>query len=299
MAGANLLTLLDDISTLLDDVATMTKIATQKTVAVLGDDLAVNAEQIIGASAARELPIIWAVLKGSLVNKAILVPTALLISAFAPSLINIFLALGGLYLCYEGAEKVLVHDRVDRKEKTEKLRTLSIDEMKALEATRVKGAIKTDFVLSIEIIVIALGAMAHYALAEQVVALTVVAIVLTFGVYGAVAGIVKLDDLGLWMTQHSKGVGIKIGSWLVVAAPKLMKLLAIVGTIAMFIVGGGILAHVLPHGWLLPLTTLVEDAPHYSQWVLPLLGHVVLGFVVGAALLLLTKTARLIRGGHQ
>lgn len=250
MAGASLLALIDDIASILDDVSVMTKVATKKTAGVLGDDLALNAEQVAGVNADRELPVVWAVAKGSLVNKAILVPAALAISAFAPKLIFPLLMIGGAYLCYEGVEKLLhawLHRKEEDKQHHDELLAALTDPSVDLvehEKVKIKGAIRTDFILSAEIIVIALGTIAHYAFGKQVAALIVISLLFTVGVYGLVAGIVKLDDAGLYL-QRRGGLLKGIGGALVAAAPFLMKTLSVLGTAAMFLVGGGILAH----GW--------------------------------------------------
>lgn len=254
MAGASLLTLLDDIATILDDVAVMSKVAAKKTAGVLGDDLALNAQQVSGVAAERELPVVWAVAKGSFRNKLILVPAALLISAFAPWAVTPLLMLGGLFLCFEGFEK-LHHTYTHRQsaraeteqEAAEKI-VADLDDLKAYEQQKVKGAIRTDFVLSAEIIAISLGVVAQSDFMTQVVTLSIIAVLMTVGVYGLVAGIVKLDDVGLYLNQRSgesliTRFGRKFGGLLVDAAPYLMKGLTIVGTAAMFMVGGGILTH--------------------------------------------------------
>ncbi|MDO6619263.1 DUF808 domain-containing protein [Shewanella sp. 6_MG-2023] len=252
MAGASLLVLLDDIATILDDVAAMSKVAARNTAGVLGDDLALNAQQVSGVASERELPVVWAVAKGSFRNKLILVPAALLISAFIPWAITPLLMFGGIFLCYEGFEKVH-HSYVHRKDKKvavadEQIVEKSKQDLAAFEKKKVQGAIRTDFVLSAEIIAISLGVVSQSSLMSQFLTLSVIAIIMTVGVYGLVAGIVKIDDLGLYLTQR-KGEGTlvkiwhKIGFWLLAAAPYLMKGLTIIGTIAMFMVGGGILTH--------------------------------------------------------
>ncbi|PMG80426.1 hypothetical protein BCU84_03545 [Shewanella sp. 10N.286.51.B7] len=252
MAGASLLMLLDDIAAILDDVAAMSKIAARKTAGVLGDDLALNAQQVSGVASERELPVVWAVAKGSFMNKLILVPAALLISAFMPWAITPLLMFGGLFLCFEGFEKIH-HSYIHRKDKKSEISEKEIiqkseQDIKAFEKKKVKGAIRTDFVLSAEIIAISLGVVAQSSLLSQFLTLSVIAIIMTVGVYGLVAGIVKIDDLGLYLTQR-KGEGPlvavwhKIGFGLLTSAPYLMKGLTIVGTIAMFMVGGGILTH--------------------------------------------------------
>jgi predicted DNA repair protein MutK len=253
MAGSSLLALLDDIASILDDVSLMTKVAAKKTAGVLGDDLALNAQQVAGVRAERELPVVWAVAVGSLKNKAILVPAALAISAFAPWAITPLLMVGGAYLCFEGFEKIahkyLHPDDSHKAELAQALRDPQVD-LVALEKDKIKGAIRTDFILSAEIIVIALGTVAAATFAEQVAVVVGIAIIMTVGVYGLVAGIVKLDDAGFYLAAR-KGAGALMdgvrgfGRMLVSAAPKLMKFLSVVGTLAMFMVGGGILTH----GW--------------------------------------------------
>jgi uncharacterized protein len=252
MAGSSLLLLIDDIAAILDDVAVMAKVAAKKTAGVLGDDLALNAQQVAGVAAERELPVVWAVAKGSMWNKAILVPTALAISAFAPWLITPLLMIGGAFLCYEGVEK-LAHKYLHRIEADKHLQELAVAvanpaiDLVALEKEKIKGAIRTDFILSAEIIVIALGTIATASFGKQVAVLCVVAIGMTIGVYGLVAGIVKLDDAGLHlMRKHVTGFLHQLGRFLLAAAPKLMKFLSVAGTAAMFLVGGGILVHGIP-----------------------------------------------------
>jgi len=247
----SLFALLDDIASVLDDVALLTKVATKKTAGVLGDDLALNAQQVSGVRAERELPVVWAVAKGSLRNKAILVPAALAISAFAPWAITPLLIVGGLFLCYEGAEK-LVHkffhsgeDSAHRAELTRALTDPSVD-LVALERDKIKGAIRTDFILSAEIIVITLGTVAAASLTTRIGVLVGISLLMTVGVYGLVAGIVKLDDGGLALTRSASSALQSIGRAILVAAPWLMKTLSFVGTAAMFLVGGGILTHGIP-----------------------------------------------------
>jgi len=254
LAASSLLTLIDDIAALLDDVAVLSKVAAKKTVGVLGDDLALNAEQVSGVKAERELPVVWAVAKGSFLNKLILVPAALLISAIYPPLITVLMIIGGLYLCYEGAEKI-THKLLENKEEKavehlDKLKNIadqSID-LVSLEKEKIKGAIRTDFILSAEIIVIVLGTVKESAFETQIAVLSGLAIAFTVGVYGFVAAIVKLDDLGLYLLRKSitgnfNGMQKLCGRALLIFAPFLMKTLTIVGTIAMFLVGGGILVH--------------------------------------------------------
>jgi len=246
MAGSKFFALFDDIATLLDDVAAMSKVALKKSAGVLGDDLALNAQQVTGVSVNRELPVIWAVAKGSLLNKVILVPAALLISAFAPWLVNPLLMLGGAFLCYEGFEKVLhkiLHAKNDgHEERVRALQDPNVD-LVAFEKDKIKGAVRTDFILSAEIIAIALGTVAGAPLLTQALVLSGIALLVTVGVYALVAGIVRLDDWGLALSQRTSTSSKKIGHGIVVAAPYLMKTLSIVGTAAMFMVGGSILVH--------------------------------------------------------
>ncbi len=255
MAAGSLLALLDDIATVLDDVALMSKMAAKKTTGVLGDDLALNAQQVSGIRAERELPVVWAVTKGSLKNKLILVPSALLISAFAPWAILWLLMLGGAYLCFEGVEK-LVHSWLHKTSDDEKaalhhaLADGNVD-MVEFEKDKISGAIRTDFILSAEIIVITLGSVSAAPFITQVLVVSLLAIAFTFGVYGLVAGIVKMDDVGLYLTEKAKPnllgkLQKTLGGSLLTLAPKLMKLLSVVGTAAMFMVGGGIIVHGVP-----------------------------------------------------
>lgn len=259
MAGTSLLTLLDDIATILDDVAVMTKVAARKTAGVLGDDLALNAEQVTGVRASRELPVVWAVFKGSAKNKAILVPAALLISAVLPQLITPLLMLGGAFLCYEGFEKV-AHKWMEPESERERHHTEQVlansdpeVDMVAFEQDKIKGAIRTDFILSAEIIVIALGTVKAMSLATQVGVLVTIAVLMTIGVYGLVAAIVRMDDVGIAWTADTGSTALAsikrvLGGALLSFAPYLMKTLTVVGTAAMFLVGGGILMHGIPGG---------------------------------------------------
>lgn len=250
MAGTTLIALIDDIASILDDVATMTKVAAKKTAGVLGDDLALNAQQVTGVQADRELPVVWAVAKGSLVNKAILVPAALLISWLAPWLITPLLMVGGAFLCFEGFEKIAhkyLHSAdadSDHARTVEALADPAVD-LVAFEKDKIKGAIRTDFILSAEIVVITLGTVADATLMQRVTVLVGIALLMTAGVYGLVAGIVKLDDLGLRLQRSTSTLLRKLGMGLLQLAPRLMKTLSVVGTAAMFMVGGGILLH----GW--------------------------------------------------
>jgi hypothetical protein len=248
VAGTSLLTLLDDIASLLDDVATMTKVATKKTAGVLGDDLALNAEQVTGVSADRELPVVWAVAVGSVKNKLILVPLALGLSYFAPMLVRPLLMVGGAFLCFEGFEKVLHalpgHAPPARAEPA--VETASAPDIAAHEREKIRGAVRTDFVLSAEIIVLTLGAVAGRPFSTQVWTLVAVAALMTVGVYGLVAGIVKLDDLGLYLERRRTPLAHRAGRALLWLAPWLLRLLALAGTTAMFLVGGGLLLHGVP-----------------------------------------------------
>ncbi|WP_223566533.1 DUF808 domain-containing protein, partial [Pseudomonas sp. A-RE-6] len=258
MAGSSLLVLIDDIATVLDDVALMTKMAAKKTAGVLGDDLALNAQQVSGVRAERELPVVWAVAKGSFINKLILVPSALAISAFVPWLVTPLLMVGGAYLCFEGFEKLAhkflhskAEDQAEHAQLVEAVADPAVD-LVAFEKDKIKGAVRTDFILSAEIIAITLGTVADAALTQQVIVLSGIAIVMTIGVYGLVAGIVKLDDLGLWLTQKPGQAAKSIGGAILSAAPYMMKSLSVIGTAAMFLVGGGILTHGVPvvHHWI-------------------------------------------------
>ncbi len=291
--ASSLLALLDDITTLLDDVATLSKVAVQKTSGVVGDDLALNAEQVTGFQADRELPVVWAVAKGSFVNKAILVPAALLISAFAPRLIVPLLMVGGIFLCYEGFEKVwqkLAHrapaaaDTAVREVRIAALANPAVD-LVALERTRIKGAIRTDFILSAEIVVIALGTMASAPIGQQIVALSLIGIGITVLVYGLVAGIVKLDDLGLQLlrTEGANAAAASsraFGATVLRLAPWLMRGLSVVGTAAMFLVGGSIVAH-----GIAPVEHVVASLEHAAGpagGVIKLLADALVGVLVGA-----------------
>lgn len=244
MAGSSLLTLIDDIATLLDDVSVMTKVAAKKTSGVLGDDLALNAEQVSGVDASREIPVVLKVAWGSAINKLILVPVALLLSAFASFLIKPLLVIGGLFLCFEGFEKIFekFQEKFLHKSKQES----GVRHEVMSEADKIKGAIRTDFILSAEIIVITLGTVADQPFMKQVLVLSLISLLMTIGVYGLVAGIVKLDDLGLHMTKSAQSAARFMGQKILVLAPYLMKALGVVGTIAMFLVGGGLISHSIP-----------------------------------------------------
>ena len=252
MASSSLFALIDDIATLLDDVALMTKVAAQKTAGVLGDDLALNAEQVSGVKADRELPVVWAVAKGSLINKAILVPLALAVSAFALSAVTPLLMLGGAYLCYEGFEKLahkFLHSKADDTSRHAELVSAVANpavDIVAFEKDKIRGAIRTDFVLSAEIIIITLGTIGTASFSQRVTVLSAIAVAMTVGVYGFVAAIVKLDDVGLHLSKKRGALARTVGTALLSSAPTLMKLLSVVGTAAMFLVGGGIISHGIP-----------------------------------------------------
>ncbi|MCS0437674.1 DUF808 domain-containing protein [Vibrio diabolicus] len=300
MAGASLLTLLDDIATVLDDVALMSKMAAKKTAGVLGDDLALNAQQVSGVASEREIPVVWAVAKGSFKNKLILVPSALLISAIIPWLIMPLLLIGGLFLCFEGAEKVLekVFPHSHPHEEKEELVNTG-ESIEEYEKRKVAGAIRTDFILSAEIIVIALGTVTGASLVTQILVVSLIAVIMTIGVYGLVAGIVKLDDLGFYLEIRSKGKGwmAKVGSALVTFAPKLMKLLTIVGTAAMFLVGGGIVVHNVPaiHHFVEPI--IMNFSGHsVATAILPILLNGIIGFVAGLIVVAVWTAVEKIRG---
>ncbi|MGB0894461.1 MAG: DUF808 domain-containing protein [Parashewanella sp.] len=299
MAGASLLSLLDDIATLLDDIALMSKVAAKKTAGVLGDDLALNAQQVTGVSTERELPVIWAVAKGSFINKAILIPAALLISTFIPWAITPLLMFGGLFLCYEGVEKIY-HSYQKKKgnSRSPELpsnKTLSRQQLINFEKNKVKGAIRTDFVLSAEIIAITLGVVAHEDLFTQASTLAIIAIVMTIGVYGLVAAIVRMDDVGAYLlAKHAQkkagNLTKQLGLLLLTSAPKLMKWLAVAGTIAMFMVGGGILEHGLQ--WFDDLIALMNaysaNVPIINKmlvYITPSLIHTLFGVAAGATAL--------------
>ncbi|MBW1634691.1 MAG: DUF808 domain-containing protein [Deltaproteobacteria bacterium] len=301
MAGTSLIALIDDIATILDDVSVMTKVAAKKTAGVLGDDLALNAEQVSGVSAERELPVVWAVAKGSFKNKLILVPGALAISAFIPWLITPLLMVGGGYLCYEGFEKIahifLHHESEDKAHHDDMLKAVSDPDtdLVALERKKIQGAIRTDFVLSSEIIVIALGTVKDAPFTSQAVVVSIIALTMTAGVYGLVAGIVKLDDGGLALlrskTNNSWGkIKRGLGRGILVFAPYLMKTLSVVGTAAMFLVGGGILLHGIPgsHNYVHQATLIVKSltlvGPLLAR-LTPMLINAIAGILAGAALL--------------
>lgn len=302
MAGSSLLTLLDDIATLLDDISVMGKLAAKKTAGVLGDDLSLNAQQVTGVRANRELPVVWSVAKGSLLNKVILVPLALLISAFIPWAVTPLLMIGGAFLCFEGVEKVL-HTVEARKHKEtpeareQRLNAMAAQDPREFERDKVKGAIRTDFILSAEIVAITLGIVAEAPLLNQVLILSGIAVLVTIGVYGLVGIIVKLDDMGYWLAEKRAALAQALGKSLLFIAPWLMKILSVVGTLAMFLVGGGIVVH-----GIAPLHHAIEHMAQGSNSIvavlLPVLANLVLGFIIGAIVLSAVKLIARLRGTH-
>ncbi len=303
--ATSLLVLIDDIASLLDDVSLMTKVAAKKTAGVLGDDLALNAQQVTGVKAERELPVVWAVAKGSFRNKLILVPAALLISAVAPWLITPILMLGGAFLCYEGAEKLahkFLHDT--KAEHAQTVKNLSDDpkEVVAREKEKISGAIRTDLILSAEIIAITLGTVADAEFLQQVIVVSGIALAMTAGVYGLVAGIVKLDDAGLALTQKASAAAQKMGAGILWFAPWLMRTLSVVGTAAMFMVGGGILTHGVGvlHHWIEHSAASATELPFVGTvlgGLLPTLLNAGFGIIAGAVILgVITLIGRLRRG---
>ena len=315
--ASSLLLLLDDIAAVLDDVAVMskmaarksaamaddvavlTKVSAQKTAGVLGDDLALNAQQVTGVSANREIPVVWAVAKGSMLNKAILVPAALAISAFMPWLVTPLLMVGGAFLAFEGFEKVahkVLHKEeaaTHRAELEAALADPGVD-MAQMEKDKVKGAIRTDFILSAEIIAITLGTVAGQDFWTQLAVLVGIALLMTVGVYGLVGGIVKLDDLGLWLSQKASSAAQAIGRGILWLAPWLMKFLSVAGTAAMFLVGGGIIAH-----GIAPLHHLILEwkaAAGGMGWLLEMLANAVVGIVVGGIVVAVVTAVQKMRG---
>jgi len=301
MAASSLLALIDDIATILDDVSVMAKVAAKKTTGVLGDDLALNAQQVTGVHADRELPVVWAVAKGSMLNKLILVPAALAISAFVPWLITPLLMLGGAFLCFEGFEKIAhrfwPHGGGEEHEKLSLALADPAVDMVAMEKDKIKGAVRTDFILSAEIIAITLGVVANAPLMTQVTVLAGIAIVMTIGVYGLVAGIVKLDDAGLYLSQRAGSFQRGLGRAILAGAPWMMKALSIVGTAAMFMVGGGILVHGVPA--LGEMLHHVEEAAHAVPgvggvlgWLANPLGGAIAGIIAGGIVFVVVGVAK-------
>jgi predicted DNA repair protein MutK len=299
--ASSLFVLLDDIATILDDVAVMTKVAAKKTAGVLGDDLALNAQQVTGVNADRELPVVWAVAKGSLINKAILVPAALAIAAFAPWAITPLLMIGGAFLCFEGFEKLAhkflhsqAEDDAHHAELVQAVADPQVDLVK-FEQDKIKGAVRTDFILSAEIIVISLGTVAAVSFQSQLAVLVAISLVMTGGVYGLVAGIVKLDDAGLWLSRSGSSASRGLGRGLLAMAPWLMKTLSVVGTAAMFLVGGGILVHGIP-----ALHHLVEHWTAGQSWGVSALventANGLVGILAGAIVLAVWTGIQKLRG---
>lgn len=310
MAAGSLLALLDDIATILDDVSILTKVAAKKTAGVLGDDLALNAQQVSGVSSERELPVVWAVAKGSAINKVILVPAALAISALAPWLVTPLLMLGGAFLCYEGVEKLahrFLHSRAEDQAHREELARAVVDpdvDLVALEKDKIKGAVRTDFILSAEIVTIALGAVAGAEFGVRVGVLVGIATLMTVGVYGLVAGIVKLDDLGLHLSRRPDAFRQRLGRGILAAAPWLMKGLSVAGTAAMFLVGGGILAHGV--GALHNGVEALEQAAGAVAGIgpvlavlAPLVGNALIGVAAGALALVAVSGFQRMRGARH
>ncbi len=313
--ASGLLLLLDDIATVLDDIAVLTKVAAKKTAGVLGDDLALNAQQVTGVAANRELPVVWGVAKGSFWNKCVLVPVALLLSWLAPWSITPLLIVGGLYLCYEGCEKLahkFLHPR-EQQEHAAHVHAALLDpavDLKTVEKEKIAGAIRTDFILSAEIVVITLGTVAEYSFITRLLVLCAISLMMTVGVYGLVAGIVKLDDLGMRLigpTAAAKKPSLrqKLGWLLVSSTPYLMKFLSIAGTVAMFLVGGGILAHGIPvlHHAIASMVHSLADVPNVGG-VLASVSEMVLNGVLGVAagtvcLLVATLVGRLVGKQHH
>ncbi|MEO6118709.1 MAG: DUF808 domain-containing protein, partial [Methylotenera sp.] len=288
--------LIDDIATILDDVSVMTKVAAKKTAGVLGDDLALNAQQVSGVNADRELPVVWAVAKGSALNKLILVPTALVISAFAPWAVTPLLMLGGLFLCFEGVEKLFHqffhHAEVDHSEPKKPIGQDESLNLETSEKEKIAGAVRTDFVLSAEIIVITLGTVATEVFSKQILVLMTIAIIMTIGVYGLVAGIVKLDDGGLHLASSSgknmwAALKRKLGFAILAFAPYMMKALSVIGTAAMFLVGGAILTHGIAsvHHWIENFASSLNNG--FLHAIVPALLNGLFGIVAGAVALLL------------
>jgi predicted DNA repair protein MutK len=298
--ASSLFVLIDDIATILDDVAVLSKVAAKKTAGVLGDDLALNAQQVVGVKADRELPVVWAVAKGSFINKLILVPAALLISAFAPVLVTLLLLVGGAFLCFEGFEKIAHRFLHTPEEDTQHHADLvaavansSVD-LVNLEREKIKGAIRTDFILSAEIVVITLGIVAGETLLKQLSVLTVLSVAMTVGVYGLVAGIVRMDDMGLNLHRQASAGKRAFGRFLLLAAPALMKFLSLAGTLAMFLVGGGIVSHEWP--WLHHLieaivSTLAAGAEGWLPSLVKMVLEGISGLILGAAVLVVVSLA--------
>lgn len=298
--------LLDDIATILDDVSVMTKVAAKKTAGVLGDDLALNAQQVAGVKADRELPVVWAVAKGSAVNKLILVPVALAINVFLPAWVTIaLLMIGGAFLCFEGFEKVahkFLHSAQENEQHHQEIVSANANpevDLVQFEKDKIKGAVRTDFILSAEIIVITLGTLLTATLTQKIATLVAISVLMTVGVYGLVAGIVKLDDLGLWLSQRASAVSQSVGRGILWFAPWFMKVLSVLGTAAMFLVGGSIIAHGIPfiqQG----VDAIVAGAvgligAGVSKAVIPIIADGVVGLVVGAVIVAVVHLVKKLR----
>jgi len=270
--------LFDDIATLLDDAASMSQVATQKTAGILGDDLAVNAQKASGFSASRELPVLWAISKGSFINKLIILPFAFLLSAFIPWAIVPILMLGGIYLAFEGTEKIYEYfvPHSDKKP-TRDLTPKSKEEILKIEKEKIKSAILTDFILSIEIVIIALGTVVSQTLPIQIIVVSFVAVVATIGVYGIVAMIIRMDDLGFTMIDTGHALLVGIGRVLVKALPKVIRALTVVGTLAMLLVAGGIFVHNIP------------SLHHAIDFVPMIIGELIVGMIIGIIALIIEK----------
>lgn len=305
MAGASLLALLDDIASVLDDVALMTRVAAKKTAGVLGDDLALNAQQVAGVRAERELPVVWAVAVGSARNKLLLVPAALALSALAPWAVAPLLIIGGAYLCYEGVEKLAhrwLHDPAEdaaaHQREVAALDDPSVD-IVAFEQEKIRGAVRTDFILSAEIIVIALGTVQAESLGTRFAVLAGISVLMTVGVYGLVAAIVKMDDAGLWLIRRGGSAALRaLGQGLLAVAPWLLKFLSVVGTLAMFLVGGGIVVHGLPllhHGVAHLVSATAGVAGAFATVAVPLLADAIAGVLTGALVLAAVMAASRLR----
>lgn len=282
MAGAGLLALIDDIATILDDVAVMSKVAAKKTAGVVGDDLALNAQGLTGIQPERELPVVWAVAKGSLVNKAILIPAAILISTFAPWLVTPLMMIGGAFLCYEGVEKVIekLFHKKDHSVSEQHQEQAFINDPVAFEKDKIKTAIRTDFILSAEIMVISLGAVAAASIDVRIGVLVLIGLAMTIGVYGLVAGLIKLDDFGLYLTRKASSFARKAGQAILAFVPYLMKVIGLIGTLAMFIVGGEIILHGI-HPLEEWLHHQIEGLPAALKFISGLASAIIIGVISG------------------
>ncbi|MHA7817353.1 MAG: DUF808 domain-containing protein [Pseudohaliea sp.] len=304
MAGSSLLVLLDDIAAILDDVSVMSKVAAKKTAGVLGDDLAVNAEKVTGVRADRELPVVWAVAVRSLRNKVILVPAAMALATVAPWAIAPLLVCGGLFLCYEGSEKLWHAVSVSRESRAQahrkRIERLAdpVADPREVEREKIRGAVRTDFILSAEIIVITLGIVAGEALATQVGVLSAIALIMTVGVYGLVAGIVKLDDAGLHLAERESAPLQFLGRGLLAFAPWLMRALGVVGTAAMFMVGGGILLH-SAHALEQAVAAAAARFGPVGELAGPVLAGALVGVLAGFLVLAVVAVVQRLSGGKS